>query len=499
MNILMLAYEVESPVINELSSLYKSDKSNLSYILNADFWSFVDVKSSFYSRIYDENNYDFLDNFKNEYQLLNNYKTLPEVDYNYLTNFEKKYNLSLNEIIATDPILYTIMHGRDYMNVPASELKLKWVELVARKMEKIFNDFKPDLILTLGNNYFVKNITYHMSKYNEIKYLAVLNTRILDKYFAFDNFGINTPDLVFETMKIIEDKNLKEAKTVISNLNKDALTLNTPHEDIINDITSNTFAKSLVSVLKISLLSTYNQLFIKVNFGKNYFGTHYFKSLFYYFRNDLYRKQLLKNSPIFTKKIPKRIHYYYMALHVIPESAILTQSHDCNESAYIINICRKLPIDVYLVVKENIEMLGLRPFSFYKELSAIHNLILADPFMPSLNLTKSSHGVISICGTVTLEAALLNKRAIFIGMPEYSGLKSTERYDKYKTKFNKVSKVDGSECDNLRYVQSIIELGESIDMHYLMGYKEGLDYQSKEFKNEVAKVKRLLDKNYNNI
>jgi hypothetical protein len=493
MNILFLAHEVESPLINELARLYKADISSSNYILNCDFWTFTHQKPDFYSRIYDENNYDFHDSCKEEYKSLNNVKENADVDYDYLSNLEDKYKLSLNAIISTDPILYTVLHGRDYLDIPEPEIKLKWAELIAKKIEKIFKEFKPDLILTVGNNYFVKNITFHMSKHEEIKYLSILNARVLDKYVAFDNLGINTPRIIVEKIKTIGIKNKEEAENLIHSLSNDAVALYSSHNDIISNIAASTFITSALEAFKSSLFSLYVEIFKRNNFKKNHLGNKLFKGLIYTFRNDVFRKTLIKKSSVFAKTIDKKTKYYYMALHVIPESTILTQSEDYNEEAYIIDICRKLPIDTCLIVKENIEMLGMRPLSFYKKLNSIHNLVLVNPFMPSLQLIKGSLGTISVCGTVSLEAALLNKRSIIIGMPEYSFLKGVERYDKYRTSFDADHKFEGTVNDCLLYIQSIIEVGESVDVKFLMGYKCSVDYKSRKFKDEVLVLKKIFD------
>ena len=66
MNILFLAYEVESILILELSKLYKNKKDNISYVLNADFWTFTNNKN-FYKKHYNNSNCDFYNNFEEEY------------------------------------------------------------------------------------------------------------------------------------------------------------------------------------------------------------------------------------------------------------------------------------------------------------------------------------------------------------------------------------------------------------------------------------------------
>ena len=109
MNILFLAYEVESNSIAELSNYY-SKKGHNCYILNCDFWTFYSNKS-FY-KIYDNKCINSF-NLEEEYRILDKINSIKDVDQKFLENFEKKYEFQFNDLIRTDPILYTSTHERD--------------------------------------------------------------------------------------------------------------------------------------------------------------------------------------------------------------------------------------------------------------------------------------------------------------------------------------------------------------------------------------------------
>ena len=497
MNILMLPYEVESPVMNELARNYKLNKNNKIYILNCDLWTFEYQKPNFYQRVYDKNNYNFHASLKDEYESLCSLGNNINVDFAYLESVEQKYSIKLNEIITTDPLIYTVLHHRDYINVGPSKVKFKWIELVCKKIENLFAEFKPDIILTIGNNYFLKNLSYHMSAHQGIKHLCVLNGRVLDRFIIADNLGINTPDYVVNKMKTVDTSKAQKAKELINSLNNDAVSLFSPHVEIINSFRAKTLLSNTSLFAKNMVRLFHSTLFKRNKFGDlNYFSSVPRKVIKNNFRNTVLRYQILKNSSFFVKKVPENIEYYYMALHVLPESTILTQGDDNNEAAHIIDICKKMPINVHLIVKENIEMLGERPLSFYKKLNEIHNLILVDPSMPSLALIKESIGVITICGTATLEAAIMKKKALYLGMPEYSALNGVEKYNKYTTTFTNNTEIPDNEDDHLRYLQAILELGEPLDMKFLMGYSGAIDYKSDKFRDEVLLLKKLFDSQF---
>jgi len=494
MNILFLAYEVESILLLEMSKLYMSEH-NKTYMLNGDFWTYVNYPD-FYSRHYNSFNCDYFNNFEDEYIALNKCDADVAVDFEYLANIEKTYNLSLNEIILTDTILYTASHNRDYFHVSPSNVKLKWVEFVIKKCLMILDEFKPDVILTVSNNYFVKNLVYHISKSKGIPFINTMNARVKDKFIATDNLSLNTSDFFIETMSKIEEKNKVEAEEFIKKISKAKVSSYDSHESLINAHKKSTLAKDVFLVARVNFFAAYNAITKKKQyrgyFKQNYLGAMYFSALWNNIRN-VFRKHIFIKRFEFKKNLDENLKFYYFALHVIPESTILTQADDYKESSVIKDICAKLPIDTFLVVKENFEMLGDRPLAFYTDLSQIHNLILIDPFYSSIELIEKSKGTISMCGTVSFEACILDKRALVLGKPEYSALTGLELYNKYTTSF--VSRAENTTNSNIReYIQTVLELGESLDYNYLVKANGWNNTRTDKFKCETKKLKVLYDR-----
>ncbi len=77
-------------------------------------------------------------------------------------------------------------------------------------------------------------------------------------------------------------------------------------------------------------------------------------------------------------------------------------------------------MNTILLVKENRQMLGDKNLSTYKRIKDLGNVILLDPYLHPSNTLKLVDAVISISGTVILEAILFGiKNLSILGLPEY--------------------------------------------------------------------------------
>ena len=126
-----------------------------------------------------------------------------------------------------------------------------------------------------------------------------------------------------------------------------------------------------------------------------------------------------------SNNITKRDNFYFFPLHVEPESVLLHWSSGLFDQYSIIEqICRALPVNTNLVVKEHWADPYNSKVDRLKELKNIHNLIIVHPKYNATELINNSLGVISINGTALFEAYILNKPAYMLGSNYYSQCKS---------------------------------------------------------------------------
>ena len=489
MNILFLAYEVESVAISELSDYYKKQGHHC-YILNCDFWTFYSNKN-FYEIYKDKCDKYF--NLEDEYLMLDNTSSKDQVDYSFLKNFEDKYDFKFNDLIRVDPILYTSTHERDYYNIPPKFIKHKWIELLSSKLESICIQNNIDKAVTINNNYFVKNLGNKIFPKLNIEYLTILTTRIDDHYLVYDNFGLGSPASVYSSIDSNSDNDFNDKK-IDEFINSVAIKNMPAYKSYlqVSDKKSN-FLKDLIETLRNSHYLVKSNL---LNFYKNkkyknkYFAPRPIKELIMPYRNTLFRKKMLEASNILKKYIPDDINYYYYGLHFHPESSLLTLSKFHDESECILKICADLDVNTFLVIKENPSMMGERHPSFYKKLLSVPNLILLHPSVDSRILTKNSLGVIGLSGTILVEACILNKPAFVIGEPEYLALSYVQNY----SKDNLISSVSNIKNNIREYIRLCLTDGTKLDMFSILYSPFSKDFKYNKWKSEVMKITHMLNK-----
>jgi hypothetical protein len=110
----------------------------------------------------------------------------------------------------------------------------------------------------------------------------------------------------------------------------------------------------------------------------------------------------------------------FLALHMEPEATILMYSPRQRDQ---IEACRlvaeALPCGVTLLVKENPKMLNKRPRGYYDQIKRFPNVKLCSTSVSSVALIKKSEAVVSLGGTVTIEARLRGKAAYCFGHPPF--------------------------------------------------------------------------------
>jgi hypothetical protein len=108
-------------------------------------------------------------------------------------------------------------------------------------------------------------------------------------------------------------------------------------------------------------------------------------------------------------------------LHYEPEVATLILSQ-YEQKSFIDIIVRQLPLSTRLVVKEHPVMVGQRHWTFYDELTRRYpNLVLVDPGVSTNHLIQRARAVVTLSGTVVIEAFALRQPVIFASRARFGG------------------------------------------------------------------------------
>jgi Capsule polysaccharide biosynthesis protein len=112
--------------------------------------------------------------------------------------------------------------------------------------------------------------------------------------------------------------------------------------------------------------------------------------------------------------VPAR--YLYYALHYTPESSINgLEPYYADQLRVIDALLLNLPAGHRLVVKEHPAMVGMRPNDFYRDLRRRPGLVLLHPSGDSRALAEGAALVVTVTGTVGLEAWLMGKPCLMFG------------------------------------------------------------------------------------
>jgi hypothetical protein len=178
-----------------------------------------------------------------------------------------------------------------------------------------------------------------------------------------------------------------------------------------------TFAvkSELIIFLKSALRRSFERIMHYIKKDEARFGNHVLSSLYVHYRQIKNKKRLLSKSFVTSFDTIKQRDYFYFPLQHEPELSLQGRSQDFMSQLWAIVLCAKaLPANAFLVVKENIYPIGMRPRDFYDQIKALKNVMIAPLDVYGLDLIRHSRGVCTITGTSGYEAAMMGKPAIVL-------------------------------------------------------------------------------------
>ena len=161
------------------------------------------------------------------------------------------------------------------------------------------------------------------------------------------------------------------------------------------------------------------------------------------------KRFLLKHETPFSAFKARKYAIYF--LHVQPEITVEGMAFDHQDQLNTLrNILAALPADMYLVVKEHSPMLGFRSLNFYDQLLRLPGLIIAPTKEDSHDLILHSSVVVTLTGTVALEAVLYGIPAIVLGsiyFDNFSGIYKADSLDELRALLADPRKLPGATED----------------------------------------------------
>lgn len=327
----------------------------------------------------------------------------------------------INQIIKADR-RYSFKRGYSRRPIKNSKISFKTKLLINKQLnflDRLIDKYKINVIVSFQNqNIYDYYITYCLEKNKDSNIINLRPARFGYWIFRANNYK-DPPKNFFKNYKIINSFDIfqqeKLANYFLSNEN-------------IN-ISYGGAKKADGKLPKVT--RSYNRKFIIFyNFFKNiYLDIKNLITLNYRWdlNYDFYLNQILdlilirrirlftlpkKNSLIFSNS-----KFFYFAMHHEPEVTLGVYNPNFDFHQTINSLALNLPNDYKIILKEHPMMLGKRWGIFYKNIEKkYHNKILfCHPSFSQKYLVEKSIGVISLGGSVTIDALNAGKPVMMIG------------------------------------------------------------------------------------
>ena len=183
------------------------------------------------------------------------------------------------------------------------------------------------------------------------------------------------------------------------------------------------------------------------------------------------------------KCLPKDFQYpekpfVLWPLHKRPEDSGTALGRGLDEIATVLELRRRLPKSIDVVIREHPSMVGVRRSGFYRRLQ-LGGALIAGPASPTSELLARCSGVAGMSGTVLLEATLQGTPTLVLGEPEFLGCMSNVGWETLPSFVDQVlgqESVPLPEIPALRYLEWIFDNSDSQDSFYCYTSRKAEQY-----------------------
>ena len=333
-------------------------------------------------------------------------------DLDYLSKIEKKYNINLWRVANSDIIFNKF---NKYHKFNADQI-LSIFEQECRFFEQVLDETNPNFLIIRITDSSDSQLIQLMCKARGIKILTQWFSRLglreiisseVDTLDSNETNGIDQT-FTFKELQNYSEKYVEQEKEFRENFKTSKIS----------------WIKGTIEYLRMINNSKYRMHY--TNYGKNTMNVIKNESIFL-FRKKIQNSFLKKAAKI---KINPNEKFVYFPLHLEPERTLFIPApFYSNQLEVIVNIAKSLPIDYVLYVKEHPmqAVYGWRNASYYKKILELPNVVLIHPNFSNETLLENCQLVITIAGTLGLEAAFHKKPSIVFTDTIYSELPSVYR------------------------------------------------------------------------
>ena len=304
----------------------------------------------------------------------------------------------------------------------------------------IFNDFKPELVLSQLPDNYCMDIIQRIAVKQKVFLASMVETFLI---------GYSRLTLRGERIDIRESSR-DEAERVTKEL------LDKTYKPYYLDRAGNTYFKHIYYVGRRKLIETFYYP-LKKMVEHDRWNYHY---------NTLYYRRM-RISDVVNRKVEKLFKHVediciddtcvYVPLHCSPEATVDYYGDDPKYALYeefMYDIAETAEKGIRLLIKEHPAMYGMRNARFYEKMASLKNVTLIHPYDNSNEILNKCKYVLVFSGSVGVEAVIRNKVIFTLTSNYYSDL-SPNIY-KVKKLTNDLLKIDYADYDGVKFMQDVL-------------------------------------------
>lgn len=331
----------------------------------------------------------------------------------------------LDTILHSDPHLYPRERSPFYGPMTIDQTK-KAASLVIRRTADILDAFQPDAIVMMWDQYLVKNLVGAYALERNIPIRVFRRLRFQD-FLKLDYFFLSEGAPNSSLPARTQGSQLRRAdiQAYGESLYGDNLAVS---ENSFIQLCKSDRPQATARTLSLGWARQMKKLRAGVLSRPRhyrflrYWSSHQWRVHVYLGLKVLRTLRYIWRNPFLTSAPDLPDRFIAIPLHFRPESAILTQGFGIEDDDVVRQVAQHLKdIDqsVSCVVLEHPSMVEDRRTKFYKSLLALPNVVFADPSVNTQWLIRRALGVVTVSGTVGLEASIADVPVHVMGKPEF--------------------------------------------------------------------------------
>lgn len=294
------------------------------------------------------------------------------------------------------------------------------------RMEALFDDLKPDLVVSFICVTMLDYLAYLFAKARGIRFLNLRPTRIGDRVAFSRLLNDPSPELATQYQRLMagEQSGFEEdARQYIRRVREQ----HGRYEGVIRPsdkpaLKSNAFKFARFDQL-FSAVRSYLAYRNSIAAADNHVADPLRRLYFTIWQNPKQARRMrdfFKGRYVLEADLPS-LRYVFFPLHTEPEVSLLVYGRPyVNQIEIVRMLAMSMPVDMVLVVKEHPWMVGKRSMAAYQKMLDIPRVRFADPALEARTLVKQADLTAVVTGSVALEAAMLDKPVITFGDCPYN-------------------------------------------------------------------------------